>query len=263
MLRAGTHNSSVQKNFREQLIKDSGAAHPNPAVDKLWCAISGSYKRKTLVRASQIFPYRFGQDTMDAIFGRDPMEPGDLFSTRNGMLMDEHAEAMFHKGFFVIVPLLSDNATKEDIQSWHQNEPKRYKIRVVDRSGKGMEVFFDDAETKRWYEIDNQEIHFPSLHRPRARYLYFHYCTTMLRRSWIHEPATRVLKDELGKRFWGTAGPYLKKNMLLGFVEEMGHDFEALLEGAIEEDDDTSDPTALAVVSRIGLMLAIRSDRKY
>ena len=27
----------------------------------------------------------------------------------------------------------------------------------------------------------------------------------------------------------------MRKNMLLAFVEELGHDYEALLEGAIEE----------------------------
>lgn len=60
----------------------------------------------------------------------------------------------------------------------------------------------------------------------------------MLRRSWNLEKKERALKDELGKLFWATPGPYMRKRMLYALVEEMGHEHEALLAGAMEEHED-------------------------
>lgn len=71
---------------------------------------------------------------------------------------------------------------------------------------------------------------FRSDFRPLARYLYFRYCGAILRRSWHNEKPTVALKDQVGKRWWGTPG---RRNMVLAF-EEMGHEYEALLEGAMD-----------------------------
>ena len=38
--------------------------------------------------------------------------------------------------------------------------------------------------------------------------------------------------------------------MLLGFVEEMGQDYEHLLDGAIKEDEAVADPTAVIVANQ-------------
>ncbi|CAL8575969.1 hypothetical protein XPA_001863 [Xanthoria parietina] len=63
----------------------------------------------------------------------------------------------------------------------------------------------------------------------------------MLRRSWNRERKGWVLADDLGKPFWATPGPYVRKNMLKALVEEMGHEYEELMAGAIEEQDDGQD----------------------
>lgn len=61
-----------------------------------------------------------------------------------------------------------------------------------------------------------------------------------------------------GTRFWGTHGKYVKRNMLLGFVNEIGHDVksiaDSIMKHAIEDDisDDTeadADQTGLAIVA--------------
>lgn len=77
----------------------------------------------------------------------------------------------------------------------------------------------------------------------------------MLRQSYARESnmdATDIRHQEVGKKYWGSAGPYMKRNMLLGFVEEMGHEYEHLMEGAMEADDDDGDdgdkPTEVAVM---------------
>ncbi|KAL8889062.1 MAG: hypothetical protein Q9215_003602 [Flavoplaca cf. flavocitrina] len=57
----------------------------------------------------------------------------------------------------------------------------------------------------------------------------------MLQRSWNLEKKERALKDKLGKPFWATPGRYMRERMLGALVEEMGHEYEGLLAGAIEE----------------------------
>ena len=55
--------------------------------------------------------------------------------------------------------------------------------------------------------------------------------------------------------YWGTREPYVKRNQLLGFVEQIGHDvesIESILEHAGEEDagiTEEANMTGLAVIS--------------
>lgn len=43
------------------------------------------------------------------------------------------------------------------------------------------------------------------------------------------------MEKQLGKAYWGTPGRYLPRNMLMVFVEEIGHEYKALLEGAMDD----------------------------
>lgn len=56
-----------------------------------------------------------------------------------------------------------------------------------------------------------------------------------------------------GKKFWGTKGAYIKKRILLAFVEQLGHDHEALIENTIVETKNDNipeaDPSALLLAS--------------
>lgn len=75
----------------------------------------------------------------------------------------------------------------------------------------------------------------------------------MLRRSWFTKKTRSALRDELGKRFWGTPGRYMNRNMLLAFVEDMGHEYEELVQEAMEqtEGDEEEGPveTTLAAAN--------------
>ena len=97
----GKRDSSVQRNFREALIKDSNAEHPNPLEDLLWCLITNRYVDADSMTAAHIFACRHGQETMTAIFGSE--HPPELFSPANAILMYKKAEEFFDKGHFVIV----------------------------------------------------------------------------------------------------------------------------------------------------------------
>ena len=106
-------------------------------------------------------------------------------------------------------------------------------------------------------DLDEQKLVFRTNHRPRARYLYWQYCTSLLQKAWRQPKgngnSTIALKREFGCNCWGETGLFMKKSMLKGFVEEMGHEFEELMEGAVEDgekDNGESDSLALMASSR-------------
>ncbi|MCJ1285450.1 hypothetical protein MMC26_004790 [Xylographa opegraphella] len=142
--------------------------------------------------------------------------------------MSSSAEQKFLKGFFIIVPLVEDEASPATVEAWIKSEPKRYKIRVINSEGQKMGKYTNLSK-----------------HRPRARYLYWHYCQTILRRSWVHQKTIIALNDELGKPYWGTPGPFMRKQMLLAFVEELGHSYDGLMDGVEEDGTDEAVETAL------------------
>lgn len=113
---------------------------------------------------------------MDAIFGHLNVNEPELFSPKNGLLMSTRAEALWDKGYFVIVPLVDDDASHEEVMAWHQKDPKRYKIRVMDTKAQLMDKLVNYTLDRVWNEFDGQEIMFRSDFRPRAQYLYFKYC---------------------------------------------------------------------------------------
>ena len=54
-----------------------------------------------------------------------------------------------------------------------------------------------------------------------------------------------VSRAEIETRFWGTCGRYMREGMLLGLVEELGHEYEHLMEGVIEEEEAIPDNPAV------------------
>lgn len=81
---------------------------------------------------ARIFSYYHGQPMIDVIFGRLNADEPELFSPKTAILMSNRAEELWDEGHFVIVPLVDDDASHEGVLAWHQKEPKRYKIRVMD-----------------------------------------------------------------------------------------------------------------------------------
>ena len=173
------------------------------------------------------------------------------------MRLSEYAEKRLEDGDIVLVPDVKESASQEEIDAWSGSEPKEYKIRVINPRAKGMDCFHPGYVNPRetWNDLDGKKVQFLSDHRPRARYLYWQYCKAVLRQSWKEKgsKAKDVLMRERRKKFWGTKGPYIKKWMLLAFVEQLGHDHEALMENAIveseEDNNPESDPSALLLAT--------------
>lgn len=108
-------------------------------------------------------------------------------------------------------------------------------MRIIDPTWEQLDKMISSGYQKTWREIDGKRLEFRTSFRPAARYLYFHYCVQVLRRAWAHNTGggpLPTLKDEAGKPFWGTPGRYLPKDMLLGLIEALGHEYNGLLKGA-------------------------------
>ncbi|KAL4787718.1 hypothetical protein BJX76DRAFT_369006 [Aspergillus varians] len=227
----GARDSSMQSNFRQELIDTGDAKHPE--FDFLWCPIIGDWCEEKNTQAAHLFPYMHGQEVMDSIFGKK--DAPELFSPRNGLLVCGTIERYFDSGKFVIVPDLPDRPPVAELLSWVQAECRDYRLRIIDPKWEKLDHPVSRLNGPNWRSLDGKKLEFRTKFRPAGRYLYFHYCIQVLRRAWGQNGlggSLPVLKDEIGRPFWGTPGRYMPKNMLLALVEELGHDYKGLLEGA-------------------------------
>ena len=171
---------------------------------------------------------------MDSIFG--VMETPELFSPRNGMIISKIVEEKFDKGFMAIIPRLPNRPTPARVQAWSISEPKQYKVRILDLKNPDVDMVIRPESDQTWRDLDGVDVEFLSMFRPRARYLYFHYCIQVLRRAWRAErSAAEQMKEGFKSALWGTRGSYLPKSMLRGFIEGLGHSYEELLERATND----------------------------
>ncbi|KAL2223429.1 hypothetical protein M432DRAFT_587350 [Thermoascus aurantiacus ATCC 26904] len=214
---AGDRDDKMQNDFRREMIQVYGSLHKTEGW--IWCPVLGDWCHKNDTRAAHQFAYRHGQDTMDAIFGKT--KTPELFSPRNGLTTPKYIEDTFDSGKLVIVPDLPNRPTSTEPRPGSEKNPVNIRIHP--------------HTPLRWRDLDNKRLEFLTAFRPAARYLYFHYRMQVLRRAWNQNPgdgASHILRDEMGNPFWGTPGRYLPRNMLMAFVEELGHNHQDLLQGA-------------------------------
>ncbi len=235
-----------QRAFRMALIKASDSRHPKHR-NWLWCPILKDWVAEVEASAAHLFAYMHGQAVMNSIFGA--IDPPELFSPLNGILIASEVEAAFDKGLFVIVPRFSEDASAAERSVWSLGSAKQYKIRLLDLDHPSIDEPIRPPSERTWRELDGTDVAFRSDFRPRARYLYFHHCLQVLRRSWKAKHQDQSLKKEIGKAFWGAPGRYLPRSMLIPFIEELGHEFEQLMEGANEDSAAEPDPTFLAALT--------------
>ncbi|KAI4253559.1 MAG: hypothetical protein LQ352_003620 [Teloschistes flavicans] len=205
-------------------------------------------KHAMICNAAHVFPHSGGHLAMDQMFGR-PDGREELTSIENGIIMSFEDEKRIANGWMVLIPNLSETATEEGLDRWAKAELKEYKIRVLDRDPKEMKQLLppgaplhQPSERRRsWWELDGEPVEFRTSHRPRARYLYWQFAVALLRKAYRskHREANPIA-SEFGKRFWGTAGPWIRRKYLLGFVENLGYDlpWENLLEAAADDGEN-------------------------
>ncbi|CAG8395724.1 unnamed protein product [Penicillium salamii] len=230
---AGRRNPDDQTLFRANMIRDYGAQRPG--YDHLWCPVLGDWRDDRTIVAAHLFGYMHGQATMDAIFGKK--KHPELFSPRNGILVSIFIEEHLDSGKLVIVPDLEDRPKIADLIGWLKTPVRNLKMRVLDSNWNKLETQITRDLPLKYKDLDNRRLNFKTDFRPAAKYLYFHYVIQLLRYAWQSdsqggEQAIRIMKGEQGKPYWGTPGRYLPKNMLLALVEELGHEYKPILNGA-------------------------------
>ncbi|KAN0074034.1 hypothetical protein V8E54_007971 [Elaphomyces granulatus] len=238
---ASKRNRKDRNNFRTEIIDAYASRYEKQ--DWLWCPILGEWIHSKHTTAAHLFAYMHGQDTMDAIFGTT--KTPELFSARNGLLVSSLVEDIFDLGKLVLVPDLPDKPSAMEIGVWIMKRPSEYKIRIIDPTWDMLDKPIQPSGPRTWRDLQDKRVEFRNSFRPRARYLYFHYCIQMLRYAWQQRPedALVTLKSEIGKPVWATPGRYMGKRMLKALVEELGHDYQHLMQG--QSCNNRADPTIL------------------
>lgn len=275
----GRRDTSAQSElFRKSLISSYAIKHHTQ--DWLWCPILKDWVEKEASSAVHFFDSMHGQSVMTAIFGLSPMGATDeLFAPENGLIIASAVASVFDKGFIAIVPRLPKDddddpfkitAAEEEISLWNNNNSSRppkeeYILRALDFNSPLIDAIPrpTNGTGRSWRQLDGTPVEFLNEFRPRARYVYFHYCIQVMRLAWNQQhrqqqqqqgdgggkngisqtpPSQGVVSsaDDFGWWWGGPPGKFLPRNMLLAFVEELGHEYEyeGLLKGAMDDDDD-------------------------
>ncbi|MCJ1351811.1 MAG: hypothetical protein MMC33_001795 [Icmadophila ericetorum] len=111
-------------------------------------------------------------------------------------------------------------------------------MRIVDHDFPDYNNDIEPGSSRKWRDLDNSNVEFRTGFRPRARYLYFHYCVQIPRKVWKEQKIGNRLKNEFGRWYWGIPGRYVPKKMIFGLLEEFGHKWEDLTESAMEDEQE-------------------------
>ncbi|KAF3481143.1 uncharacterized protein GIQ15_03902 [Arthroderma uncinatum] len=215
-----------QSNFSRDVLKAYGGTTRDSGGLKCFSVMDGTWQDKAQFVAAHIFPLSLGERTMEYIFGPDARY--EINSPRNALLLPEVVERYFDTHQIAIVPAHSD-----------ESEVRGWKLFIIDKSGLWNRRICPFV-SMTFSELHEQKLIFPNNFRPRARYLYFHYLTSMI----IHFRAAKragVVRSELPDsewpeltKAWATHGEYLRDSMIYNFIQEMGHDLpEELKENAM------------------------------
>lgn len=220
--------------------------------------------------------YSGRRSSLSGATSKNPPEPGvkgELFRACNGIYWSAEAEDYFGKGYFVIVPDLEVICTKAQARAWEESAVKEYRVRVMRPDAPAMQKGMGPGNRRTWYNIDGKKVVWSdpqrrekSTFRPRARYLYWTYLTAVWRnvhdqgtvkaKKGVDTPGavTSIAQGQIRSKYWGSAGAYVKKNMLrgfLGFLEEVGHEYEEELMEAAMDPGSEDEPAELAVMTAI------------
>jgi hypothetical protein len=187
--------------FREILIRDHNAREPHEGG--LWCNVLGAYLEPCTIGSFHFFPYRLGEDIMLKVFGS--ASANELYSPRNGLLMDCRIKKYFYEFSIVIVPVCGQ---KNDC----------WRTVVLDKGLLREQISEGRPET--FAAIDGKQLTFKGNARPAARYAYFHYVVAMMKAA-----VEKEFGDQGVRNCWTEPipGKYFVLDGLLALVEHIGH----------------------------------------
>lgn len=241
-----TQAAKEQSKLRQDALQLYNSQHPEPDRDLLWCPILSEWRFSVECNAGHIYPYASSADVMVDIFGVD-----EMMSPQNCMIISNAAEKLLEDGVIALVPDV-DNCSKEQIREWREAKVKEYRIKIIDKSSKKLSMKPISGTDETWHDLDGKKVMFRSEFRPRARYLYWSWCTAILKLSY-HQPQQQMHADhraELNRPYWGTVGGWLEAASLRPIVEAVGHDLAGCF-GQVSEELPRDDTALLAMNSSI------------
>lgn len=241
-LRKSQHSS-----WKADIIDLYNATDPdNP--DKLWCPILHAYAYSKHIVAAHIVPNALGEHNAQHIFGT-PKNPdhGHLYDRGNGILMWDDIEDALDTARIAIGPgNIADPSAGPELT-----------VILLDRSIEHEEVIPGGVT---FGALAKRPLAFKTSHRPRQRYLYYHFCMAMLARqrfgvdSW-QDDWTRLLHKEI----WGSPSKgWLRHSSMSAILKRMGavngmfeaFDAGCMSTGQVKSSDDDRDlRAALAAVN--------------
>ena len=208
-----------QSSFVNSLCDHYGHAKEG-ALFRVWDVTTGSFAIRVYMTAAHIFPLNLGQKSMDYIFGEDAED--ELNRARNGLFLPLLVEKAYDAHQITIVP------------DGPQTVPQDYKFLVLDKGGLWNQPALKDETPFK--DLHGRRLRFQpgNNFRPRARYLYFRYVLAMLAHFRSRQVKQGTHNQQLPEtempelsRVWATEGKYLRKNLILAFIEGIGHGLSA------------------------------------
>ena len=174
--------------LRRKCIEVYGARKPPSPIARhteLWCPIAKAYIEPEVLKVAVVFLFQLGKDTMRFLFGK--VGKDELMSPRNCMMMAGRIKNLFEDFRLALVPDTHDLDSEEGVRIWHRSEPKEYRIQLFDTKDEIMEHNIPERGPVPFRKLEGERVEFKAWARPRAQYLYFHYCCCVIQEARRNE----------------------------------------------------------------------------
>ncbi|KAI1207460.1 uncharacterized protein F4807DRAFT_462613 [Annulohypoxylon truncatum] len=264
----GPRDNQAQSRMRAEMMEKYHAEKPEE--DSVWEPVCGAWLRSDWVHAAHLYPSK-SIEHIDIIFGKGAKD--EIMTAMNGLFLCPDIEKILELGYIAIVPdvrleadsnedPITDLETRRKyVQEWESTNPKEYKVIILDRNGlekriRGVLKYPQVYNIKSVEDLDGRRLKFITDFRPGARYMWWAFLNSVVNSSYRNKATRGIGVDkevELGNRYWGTRGRYIKRDQLLGFVEHLGQDIESIssssiMEHGIDEEEGEEKPNTAAVV---------------
>ncbi|KAI8951869.1 hypothetical protein F4801DRAFT_577969 [Xylaria longipes] len=264
----GSRERKDQRAFHKALLHHYNLEDKNDDSKQgwLWSITHGDWVPKETFKAAHIYPYSWGQQRMTELFGEECSD--ELFSARNGLMLPWCIEQAMGDWAIVIVPAIDDDPTTKRAKEWTESSTREYKFRVLNPNHPALSIMMAiplrGGTPICGKDLDQVRLQFRGEQRPRARYLWLWFACAVLRCFWERDlrNAPSSLASQLGKGMWGTRGSYMRKDFILGLMEEIGHEGEFLMDGAKPAISTEDDVPNKALVDLVNQQIASRGEEE-
>ena len=211
-------NDTHPENARHDLVHDAWKKairryynSYNPLdTEQTWCPILATYYQTAVeMKAAHIVPHFMGISTVGYIFG----EPGNgynlLWHTDNGIMMRSWLEKSFDRGDWILIG-----------HPQPEGAPIEYEFVLLnEKLGKSAVEF-----SLRYNDLDGRKLVWKNERRPDAKYVYWHFATSLLRNYKKQTPGILEKIEKLVRGIaWGNSGgQWYDKSTLKQMAEYWG-----------------------------------------